>query len=221
MLGERLHFIHARGDGSRPPVLFLHGWPGSFLEFETLIAPLVADGHDVVVPSLPGYAFSSRPSSPIGPRQTAKIMHGLMGELFGASRYFVQGGDWGSVIGGWTAHLYPDALAGLHLNMVLMQAKHALPIRPTELTWAARIAAVAKDGPGYALEQGTRPQTLGVAMSDSPAGVAAWILEKFGAWADVPRDENGTPDLWQAFDEDLLLTNIMLNLVEGSFVTST
>jgi hypothetical protein len=78
--GQRLHFIHARGDGSHLPLLLLHGWPGSFLEFEHLIAPLVADGHDVIVPSLPGYAFSGRLSTPIGPRQTADLMHALMTE---------------------------------------------------------------------------------------------------------------------------------------------
>ena len=221
VLGERLHFIHARGDGSRPPLLLLHGWPGSFLEFEALIAPLVADGHDVVVPSLPGYAFSGRPASPIGPKQTAELMHRLMVDLFGAARYLVQGGDWGSAIGAWMAHDHPDAVAALHLNMVLVQAEDALPTKPAELAWAARRAELAKEETGYSQEQGSRPQTLGVAMSDSPVGVAAWILEKFGAWADVPRDEHGTPDLWQAFDEDLLLTNIMLYLVEGSFVTST
>ncbi len=90
-----------------------------------------------------------------------------------------------------------------------------------EVAWAAKRAKLAKEETGYSQEQGTRPQTLGVAMSDSPVGVAAWILEKFGAWADVSRDAHGRPDLWQAFDEDLLLTNIMLYLVEGSFVTST
>lgn len=219
--GQRLHFIHVRGDGSRPPLLLLHGWPGSFLEFEALIAPLVADGHDVVVPSLPGYAFSGRPVSPIGPKQTAELMHGLMVELFGTRRYLVQGGDWGAAIGGWMAHAHPDAIAGLHLNMVLLQAKDVAPKKPDEVAWAAKRAELAKEETGYSQEQGTRPQTLGVAMSDSPVGVAAWILEKFGAWADVPRDAQGRPDLWQAFDEDLLLTNIMLYLVEGSFVTST
>ena len=219
--GHRLHFVHARGDGSRPPLLLLHGWPGSFLEFEALISPLVADGHDVVVPSLPGFAFSGRPASPIGPKQTAELMHGLMVELFGAARYLVQGGDWGAAIGAWMAHDHPDAVAALHLNMVLVQAEDALPKKPDELAWAARRAELAKEETGYSQEQGSRPQTLGVAMSDSPVGVAAWILEKFGAWADVLRDENGTPDLWQAFDADLLLTNVMLYLVEGSFVTST
>ncbi|WP_277971283.1 epoxide hydrolase family protein [Sphingomonas echinoides] len=219
--GQSLHFIHARGDGSRPPLLLLHGWPGSFLEFEALIAPLVDDGHDVVVPSLPGYAFSDRPVSPIGPKQTAELMHGLMVELFGTRRYLVQGGDWGAAIGGWMAHAHPDAIAGLHLNMVLLQANDAVPKKPDEVAWAAKRAKLAKKETGYSQEQGTRPQTLGVAMSDSPVGVAAWILEKFGAWADVPRDAHNRPDLWQAFDEDLLLTNIMLYLVEGSFVTST
>lgn len=219
--GQRLHYVHVRGDGSRPPLLLLHGWPGSFLEFETLIAPLVADGHDVVIPSLPGYAFSGRPLSPVGPKQTADLMHGLMVDLFGTRRYLVQGGDWGAAIGGWMAHEHPEAIAGLHLNMVLIQAEDAVPKRPAEMAWAAKRAELAKEETGYSQEQGTRPQTLGVAMSDSPVGVAAWILEKFGAWADVPRDEHGRPDLWQAFDEDLLLTNIMLYLVEGSFVTST
>ncbi len=219
--GQRLHFIHARGDGSRPPLLLLHGWPGSFLEFEALIAPLVADGHDVVVPSLPGYAFSGRPTAPIGPKRTADLMHGLMTELFGTRRYLVQGGDWGAAIAGWMAHQYPEAIAGLHLNMVLLQAEDAAPKKPDELAWAAKRADLAKEETGYSQEQGTRPQTLGVAMSDSPVGVAAWILEKFGAWADVPREAEGRPDVWRVFDEDLLITNIMLYLVEGSFVTST
>lgn len=221
VLGQRLHFVHARGNGSRPPVLLLHGWPGSFIEFEALIAPLVADGHDVVVPSLPGYAFSGRPTAPIGPRQTAELMHGLMVELFGVNRYLVQGGDWGAAIGAWIAHGYPDAVSALHLNMVLIHAEDAAPTQPDELAWAAGRAEQRKEEAGYAQEQGTRPQTLGIAMSDSPVGVAAWILEKFGAWADVPRDYEGRPDLWKAFDEDLLLTNIMLYLVEASFVTST
>jgi pimeloyl-ACP methyl ester carboxylesterase len=221
IFGQQLHFIHARGDGSRPPLLLLHGWPGSFIEFEALIAPLVADGHDVVVPSLPGYAFSGRPAAPIGPRRTGQMMHGLMVELFGDARYLVQGGDWGAAIGSWMAHDHPEAVAALHLNMVLIQAADAVPKTRDELAWAARRAELAKEETGYAQEQGTRPQTLGVAMADSPVGVAAWILEKFGAWADVPRDGDGRPDLWHAFDEDLLLTNIMLYLVEGSFITST
>ncbi|RDE04777.1 epoxide hydrolase family protein [Sphingomonas aracearum] len=221
VLGQHLHFVHVRGDGSRLPLLLLHGWPGSFLEFERLIAPLVADGHDVVVPSLPGYAFSGRPAEPIGPRRTAELFHRLMTDLFGAGRYLVQGGDWGAAIGAWMAHGHPDAVAALHLNMLIVQAEDAVPKTAAELAWATRRAALAKEEAAYAQQQGTRPQTLSVAMHDSPVGVAAWILEKFGAWADVPRDENGTPDLWAAFDEEVLLANIHLYLAPQSFPTST
>jgi pimeloyl-ACP methyl ester carboxylesterase len=219
--GEQIHFIHVRGNGSKRPVLLIHGWPGSFLEFRSLIAPLVASGHDVVIPSLPGYAFSGRPAAPIGPRRTGALFHTLMTQLFGDVRYLVQGGDWGAAIGAWLAHDQPLACAGLHLNMVLVHAGDAKPEGYEEQAWARRRAAVREEESGYAHEQSTRPQTLGIAMADSPVGVAAWILEKFGAWADVPRDVHGSPDLWRAFDEDLLITNIMLYLVTSAFVTST
>lgn len=219
--GEQVHFMHIRGDGSRLPLLLIHGWPGSFLEFEGLIAPLVADGHDVVIPSLPGYAFSGRPKAPIGPRRTGTLFHTLMTDLFGGAKYLIQGGDWGAAIGAWMAHDEPLACAGLHLNMVLIHAGDAKPESDKERAWAERRAAQATEEAGYAHEQGTRPQTLGIAMGDSPVGVAAWIFEKFGAWADVPRDKDGTPNLWEVFDEDLLITNIMLYLVTSAFTTST
>ena len=219
--GQLQHFIHARGNGSRPPLMLVHGWPGSFIEFEKLIDPLVADGHDVIVPSLPGYAFSGRPASPIGPRRTAELFHGLMTKLFGTKAYLLQGGDWGSAVTAWMAHLQPASVAALHLNMIIVDADDVKPTSDEEKAWAARRAELAENERGYSIEQGTRPQTLGIAMSDSPVGVAAWILEKFGVWADVPRDQHGTPDLWQAFNEDTLLTNIMLYLGPQSFVTST
>ncbi|RZL60745.1 MAG: epoxide hydrolase [Sphingomonas sp.] len=221
ILGQTLHFLHVRGDGSRLPVMLVHGWPGSFLEFEALIAPLTAAGHDVIVPSLPGYAFSGRPATPIGPRQTAELFHRLMVELYGAGRYLLQGGDWGAAITAWMAFGHPDAVAALHLNMVIVQAADAVPTRAPELAWAAKRADLAKEEAGYSHEQGSRPQTLGIAMSDSPIGVAAWILEKFGAWADVPRDDAGRPDLWAAFDADVLIDNVMLYLGPKRFVTST
>ena len=99
----------------------LHGWPGSFLEFEQLIEPLVADGHDIVIPSLPGFAFSGQPTEPLGPRRIAELLHRLMVKLFGVGRYLVQGGDWGAAIGAWMAHDHADAVAALHLNMVLIR----------------------------------------------------------------------------------------------------
>ena len=109
--GERIHFLHIRGDGSRLPLLLIHGWPGSFLEFENLIGPLVADGHDVVIPSLPGYAFSARPAAPIGPRRTGALFHTLMTDLFDDAQYLVQGGDWGAAIGAWMAYDQSTACA--------------------------------------------------------------------------------------------------------------
>lgn len=219
--GQCLHFVHVRDDGSRLPILLLHGWPGSFLEFEAAIAPLVADGHEVIVPSLPGYAFSGRPERPIGPRRTGAILHALMAETLGHPRYLVQGGDWGSAIGAWMAYDRPEAVAGLHVNMVLIQAKDAAPSSKEELAWAAGRAELAQEEAGYSHLQGTRPQSLAYAMMDSPVGVLAWIAEKFGAWSDLPRTNLGTPDLFAGWSEDWLLTNAMLYLVTDAFPTST
>ena len=219
--GLPLHFVHARGNGAKGAILLLHGWPGSFVEFARLVEPLAANGFDVVVPSLPGYAFSGRSKEPIGPRATAELMHRLMSDTLGYDHYLVQGGDWGAGIGAWMAHIHPQAVVGLHLNMVLVQAKDALPKTKDELAWAETRAKLYKQEGGYSHEQETRPQTLGVALSDSPVGVAAWILEKFGRWSDLPKRPEGSPDLWARYDEDLLLTNIMLYLVTRAFPTST
>jgi pimeloyl-ACP methyl ester carboxylesterase len=219
--GEPIHFIHVRSSGSRPPLLLLHGWPGSFIEFEQLISPLVADGHDVVVPSLPGFAFSNPITSIIGPRRAGELMHALMTQIFGETRYIVQGGDWGAHIASWIAHDEPATLLGFHINMVSMFAEDAVPITPEEKALFERRDAILDRETGYNHQQGTRPQTLGVAMADSPVGVAGWILEKFGMWADLPKGADGSPDLWRRFTEEQLLTNIMLYLGPSAAVTAT
>ncbi|NJC32981.1 pimeloyl-ACP methyl ester carboxylesterase [Sphingomonas jejuensis] len=219
--GEHLHFVHVKGDGSKPPVLLLHGWPGSYLEFERLLQPLAADGHDVVVPSLPGFAFSNPITRPIGARRAAALVQELMTRLFGDARYFIQGGDWGHAVATWAAHDRPDALHGIHLNMMTVRAADAQPTTDAERSFAARRAAIADQESAYFLEQETRPQTLGAAMADSPVGAAAWILEKFGKWADLPTTADGDPDIWSKFSEEELLTTIMLYVAPGSFVTST
>lgn len=219
--GERLHFVHLRGDGSKPPLLLLHGWPGSYLEFERLLAPLVADGHDVVVPSLPGFAFSTPITGVIGPRRAAELMHALMAQLFGQARYIVQGGDWGAHIASWMAFLRPDALLGFHINMVSIFASDAAATTAQEKDLIARRDAILDLETGYSHQQRTRPQTLGVAMADSPVGVAAWILEKIGKWADLPTSADGRPDIWSKFSEEELLTNIMLYVAPAAAVTST
>ena len=219
--GERIHFVHMRGDGSKPPILLLHGWPGSFLEFERLLDPLAADGHEVVAPSLPGFAFSKPITGIIGPRRAGELMHGLMVRLFGQSRYIVQGGDWGASIGSWMAHTHPDALLGFHTNWIGVFADDAEPTTAEEQELISRRAAILDWETGYSHEQETRPQTLGVAMADSPVGAAGWILEKFGTWADLPRRADGSPDLWSRFSEEQLLTNIMLYVGPSSVVTAT
>jgi len=219
--GERIHFLHKRGDGSKPPVLLLHGWPGSYLEFECLLDPLASDGHDVVVPSLPGFAFSSPITAVIGPRRAADLMHGLMERLFGQTRYIVQGGDWGAHIASWMARERPDALLGFHINMVSIFAEDAVPTSAEERDLIARRAAILDWETGYNHQQETRPQTLGVAMADSPVGAAAWILEKYGKWADLPKRADGSPDIWSKFSEEELLTHIMLYVAPSSVVTAT
>ena len=219
--GERIHFVQVKGDGSKPPLLLLHGWPGSYLEFMLLLEPLAADGHDVVVPSLPGFAFSNPITGVIGPRRAAALMHTLMVRLFGEARYVVQGGDWGAHIASWMAYTQPDALLGFHINMMSIFAEDAVPTSPEEKNLFSRRAAILDWETGYNHQQETRPQTLGVAMADSPVGAAGWILEKFGKWADLPTTAAGSPDIWSKFSEEELLTNIMLYVAPSAIVTAT
>ena len=148
-------------------------------------------------------------------------MHALMVELFGSSRYIVQGGDWGAAIASWMAFNQPEALLGFHINMVGTLAEDAAPSTPAEEDLLTRRAEILDWETGYNHEQETRPQTLGVAMADSPVGAAGWILEKFGKWADLPTTADGSPDIWSKFSEEQLLTNIMLYVAPSSVVTAT
>jgi microsomal epoxide hydrolase len=168
--GERIHFIHIQGNKSKPPLLLLHGWPGSFIEFEKLLAPLSADGHDIIIPSLPGFAFSTPVTGIIGMRRAAELMHSLMARLSGESRYIVQGGDWGANIASWMAYLFPNSLLGIHVNMVSIYAADTKPTTPEEIDLFSRRDKILDWETGYSHEQETRPQTLGIAMADSPVG---------------------------------------------------
>lgn len=219
---ECVHFVHITGEGPqpRPPVLLLHGWPGSFLEFERVWGPLAADGHDVVIPSLPGFAFSRPVTGPIGPRRAGMLMHSLMTRLFGSTAYVVQGGDWGHFVGAWMAHDNPHALLGFHTNMLDVHAADVVATTADEVEFLDRRDEIWKWESGYSWAQGTRPQTLGAALADSPIGTAAWILEKFGRWADLPVTDDGDPDIWSTFAEDELLTDIMLYVATSSVVTA-
>jgi pimeloyl-ACP methyl ester carboxylesterase len=226
--GVGLHFIHIRGS-TRRALMLIHGWPGSCLEFLDVIDPLAhpdrfggdsADGFDLIIPSLPGFAFSDAPLAPMGPRAIAGLFNSLMTDVLGYSGYIAQGGDWGSAISGWLAHDFPAACTGIHLNMALVQRPDLEFSTDAERAYAARRARVRETESAYAHLQSTRPQTLSFAMLDNPVGIAAWILEKFAAWSDIPRS-NGEPDIAAAFDDDRLLSNIMTYVLNDRFQTST
>lgn len=196
--GGQLHFVHARSTrGDALPLLLLHGWPGSFLEFRELVAPLctAAPFCHVVCPSLPGYGFSTRDlEHTCNAAAMAEAMVGLMSEL-GYERFIVQGGDWGSVIGAELARRHPQRCLGLHLNLAPFQPPpEGDPLRqavePEEAAWLVQNVRLFKDGLGYYAQQSTRPQTLAVALADSPLGLLAWLAEKYLAWSDA--DASGT-----------------------------
>ena len=209
--GVDLHFWHVPGRGPAPtPLLLLHGWPGSPIEFAETIGPLSdpaahgadpADAFDVVLGTLPGFGFGGRPREPgWGLTRTANAFHTLMTEALGYARYGVQGGDIGGLVAARMASLHPDALTGIHLNFLLAQPSEQ-PGPEDEEAIARRTAFDATEF-AYAQVQGTKPDSLTVAQSDSPAGLAAWILEKFHAWS-------AGDDVLATFSAEVLLTNLM------------
>jgi epoxide hydrolase len=226
--GQRLHFVHARSpEPSALPLLLVHGWPGSVIEFLDVFGPLIdphahgadrGDAFHVVAPSLPGYGFSG-PTGERGwtPRRIAGAFVELMHAL-GYERYSAQGGDWGSLIAANVADLVPDRVAGLHLNFVVVprpKGDDAPQLTEEEERDLARLMEWRLDGAGYQEIQGTRPQTLGYALQDSPAGLAAWIVEKFRAWSACGGDVE------RSFSRDRLLDNVTVYWVTGTATSST
>jgi pimeloyl-ACP methyl ester carboxylesterase len=201
-----IHFIHARsGRPGAVPLLMTHGWPGSVVEFADVIDPLVARGFDVVCPSLPGYGFSDRPSSPgWGVARIADAWASLMTEL-GYPRFLAQGHDWGTTISTELAERHPARLLGIHLMPPLVAPDPATLGSPTPAEQNALDAlAAAAPGDGYSFLQSTRPQTIGYGLVDSPAALCTWIIEKFHAWT----DHDG--DLHSVLTRDQLLDNVMM-----------
>jgi len=215
--GLTLHFIHRRSKQPNAlPLLITHGWPGSFVEFAKVIDPLTdpdahggraEDAFDVVIPSIPGFAFSEKPrGSGYSPARIAALEAKLMARL-GYQRYGVQGGDWGSIIGTQVALNDAPHVAGLHLNMCTAAAPPGDPNEGLSEPEKARLKVrqtFQAEETGYQQIQGTKPQTIGIALNDSPVGLAAWIVEKFRTWCDC----DGNPDT--IFTKDELLTNITL-----------
>src|SRR5579871_2916279 len=203
--GQSIHFMHVRSE--RPnalPILLLHGWPGSIVEFLDVI-PRLSDTFDLVIPSLPGYGFSE-PTRTTGWNATriARAFIALMDRL-GYARYGAQGGDWGAQITTRIGVLDPEHCVAIHLNMPLaVQPKVPVPLTETEQADLAALDHFRAEESGYAMEQRTKPQTLGAALNDSPTGLLAWIVEKFRAWSDC----DGDPE--KAFARDHMITNVML-----------
>ena len=231
-------------DAPRPmPLVITHGWPGSIVEFLHIIEALAhperqggdpLDAFDVIVPSLPGYGFSGPPIredgsvGPIGPRAIAALWHQLVHDKLNYRRpYGVQGGDWGAVVSSWLAFDHPvkeekdewqSGVVGLHLNMMGLRPGvdlRTITLSDAEKAWLETMRVGLDDKTAYQRIQATRPQTLGVALTDSPVGLAAWIVEKFRDWSDC----KGNP--LSRFSMDLLIDNIMVYWLTGTAGSAT
>lgn len=219
--GFKLHAIHRRSSrADAQPLLIAHGWPGSVLEFDAIIERL-AEPEDpampafhVVAPSLPGYAWSDRPEALLGPRAVAGLYDRLMPAL-GYDRYIYQGGDWGCVIGGWIG-LDSARVQALHINGYGLRSADLHPETPEDMAWLQKAMAVRERETAYLQLQGTKPQSLGFAMMDSPMGVAAWFAEKFVGWSDIGKGVVDPP-----YGFDWMLSNIMVYLTTRSFLTAS
>jgi pimeloyl-ACP methyl ester carboxylesterase len=227
--GQRIHGLVARSphEGALP-LLLVHGWPGSITEFLDVFGPLTdptahggdeADAFHVVAPSLPGFGLSG-PTHERGwhPRRIAEACVELMSAL-DFDRFGAQGGDWGSVVTANVADLVPDRVAGLHLNFVTVSPpKDGQPLTEAEQAAFTALLEWRKTGAGYQDIQGTRPQSLGYGLEDSPAGLCGWIVEKLRAWSD--------PELWTdgdfegSFSRDRVLDDVTMYWVTGTATSS-
>ena len=222
-----VHFIHEQGKGPNPmPLLLSHGWPGSVIEFRKLIPMLCeparfgADPRDaftVVAPSLPGYTLSFKPGQKrFGVEEIAEVFASLMTDVLGYRRFGAQGGDWGAFVSSRLGLQFAERVIGIHLNLLAVRRDPKMVESPTpeEAAFLRELVHWLKEETGYQWIQGTRPQTLAFGLTDSPAGLAAWIVEKFRAWT----DNDGDPE--SAVSRDDMLANITLYWVTGAIGSS-
>ena len=224
--GVHIHFVHEPArHGHGIPLILTHGWPSTFVELLPLV-PLLTDPHthgidgpafNVVIPSLPGYGFSERPRQVgVNYQHVAGLWHGLMRGL-GYERYGAQGGDFGAGIATFMALNNPEPMIGVHLSNLEITpytGPGARPLSAAERTYLDRNEAFWQAEYGYKAIQSTKPQTLGYALNDSPAGLAAWILEKWRSWA----DSRGNLD--ECVSRDFLLTTLTLYWVTQTITSS-
>jgi microsomal epoxide hydrolase len=216
--GLNIHFIHERGKGPNPiPLILTHGWPDSFYRMHKIIPMLTdpesfggnaADSFDVIVPSIPGFGFSDSVRKPGWTvKQTAELWTSLMRDVLGYQRYAAAGGDGGSPISQLLALNNPTSVIGIHLTDIGFQATQNLDpssLTPAEQQYLGAMQQRFFQEGGYVMIQSTKPQTLAYGLSDSPIGLAAWIIEKFYGWSDI--DGN----IEREYTKDELLTNIMI-----------
>ncbi len=213
-----LHYLHVPGVGPNPyPLLLMHGWPGSVFEFLDIIPRLTdparfggdpRDAFTVIAPSLPGYGLSFKPGQKRFVLQDiADCLHDLMTRILGFRTFAAQGGDWGAGVASLIGQKYPSSLRASTLIFSTRHATRSVRPRRAKRDTTRRIAHLLKEETGYQQIQGTKPQTLAFGLTDFPAGLAAWIIEKFRTWS----DNDGVPD--SAISRDRMLANISLVLV--------
>lgn len=223
--GETIHFLYQQGVGPNPmPLVLTHGWPGSFIEMVRIL-PLLTDpaayggreedAFTVVVPSIPGYGFSSRPKTSGMNYAVVADMWATLMERLGYDRFGAQGGDWGSWVSASLALQHPDRVIGLHLNYLSTRFRPGIspsdpPLTASEQEYLDRVSRWAEAEGAYIAIQGTKPQTLGYGLTDSPVGLAAWLLEKFKAWSDCETEPE------QAIPLEDLITDVMIYWITGT-----
>jgi microsomal epoxide hydrolase len=225
--GIDLHFIHEQGSGPNPmPLLLTHGWPGSVVEFHKILPMLTdperfgadpSDAFTVVAPSLPGYTLSFAPGQKrFGVEAIAETFAELMTDVLGYHRFAAQGGDWGAFVTSRLGYQFAERLIGIHVNLLAVRRDPKMLEDPTaeEKLFLGQLNHFLKEETGYQWIQGTRPTTLAFGLTDSPAGLAAWIVEKFRSWS----DNDG--DIESAISRDEMLTNIMLYWATGAIGSS-
>ncbi len=227
LAGIDVHFIHEQGMGPNPmPLLLCHGWPGSVMEFHKLLPMLTdparfggnpADAFTVIAPSLPGYVFSFKPGQKrFGVEEIAEALAALMTDVLGYKRFGAQGGDWGAFIASRLGFAFPERIVGIHLNLLAVRrdTKMLASPSPEEKAFLDQLNFFLKEETGYQWIQGTKPTTLAFALTDSPAGLAAWLVEKFRTWTDC----GGYPET--ALTRDEMLAGIMLYWATGAIGSS-
>ena len=218
-----VHFLKVEGHGPKPmPLLLSHGWPGSVFVFMEILPMLTdparfggdpADAFTVIAPSLPGYGLSFTPNQPrFSLERIADCFAELMTGVLGYEKFAAQGGDWGSFVTSRLGFAHPEKLVGIHVNLLSVRRDPKLIENPTaeERVYLDQLNHFLKEETGYQWIQGTKPQTLAFGLSDSPAGLAAWIIEKFSTWSDCHGD------LESVFTKDQLLADITLYWLTGA-----